>query len=121
MKKQAAFTLIEVLLALLIIAIAFTALMKASSENIRYTERLKTKTLAHLVAMQGVTMIQLGLITLQSQQPTTEASKQFNQTWYWRVRAVPTALPRIQRIYVTVSQTPAGPFGNEIQAYWYSP
>ena len=60
MINKKAFTLIEVLLALAVIAIALTALLKVTSQDVSYARRLKDKTLSHWVAKQGVSMVQLG-------------------------------------------------------------
>jgi prepilin-type N-terminal cleavage/methylation domain-containing protein len=49
---QSGLTLIEVLVALAIISIALTAIIKATSENIRGTAYLQDKTIAMYVARQ---------------------------------------------------------------------
>ncbi|MDQ1363726.1 MAG: ral secretion pathway protein, partial [Pseudomonadota bacterium] len=48
---QRGFTLVEILVALTIIAIAMAALIKASGDYTASTSYLKQKTLAHYVAM----------------------------------------------------------------------
>ncbi|WP_188883546.1 type II secretion system minor pseudopilin GspI, partial [Alicyclobacillus cellulosilyticus] len=80
------FTLIEVLLALAVLAIALTALLKATSQDVNYTQRIKERTISHWVAMQGVSAIQLGLITIPAGQPITEVTSMLNQNWYWRAQ-----------------------------------
>lgn len=42
-RKTSGFTLIEVLLALTIIAVALTALLKAIAQNVEHTQRIKEK------------------------------------------------------------------------------
>ena len=79
------FTLIEVLLALAIIAISLTALLKATSEDISITDRIKNKSISHWVAMQGVAAVQLGLIKIHLNQEATEVTTLLGQKWYWRV------------------------------------
>jgi len=112
------FTLIEVLLALAIIAIAFTALLKATSVDILGTQRVKDKTISHWVAVQGVTLIQLGLLGRAGDQATlSEVTQLFNQRWYWRATITPTSLLSIQKIQVTVSKNQAGPFTDPLVAY----
>ncbi len=58
-KKSKGFTLIEVMVALTIIAIALASLIKASGGHTRSAGYLKNKTLAHYVAMNEVTQIQI--------------------------------------------------------------
>jgi len=52
------FTLIEILVALSIIAIALGALIKASGDHTHSSSYLKDKTLAHYVAMNELTLLQ---------------------------------------------------------------
>jgi len=57
--KNKGFTLIEVMVALAIIAIALAALIKASGNYTRSAGYLKSKTLAHYVAMNEVSRLQI--------------------------------------------------------------
>ncbi|KTD36233.1 type II secretory pathway protein LspI [Legionella nautarum] len=118
--KQKGFTLIEVLLALSVIAIALTALFKATAQNVSQTQRIKEKTIGHWVAMQGVTMVQLGLLQLTNQE-MTKVTTMLGQRWYWRVKMNPTAIKSMQQITITVSRNQAGPFRDPLIAFWYKP
>ena len=115
------FTLIEVLLALSIIAIALTALIKATAQTVTSTSRVKDKTISHWVAMQGVTMIQLGLLNVSANQEISEATNMLGQRWYWRAKLTPTAINHIQQINITVSKHQAGPFGDLLIAFRRQP
>ncbi len=110
MKTFKGFTLIEVLLALAIIAIALTALLKASSEDVILTQRIKEKSISHWIAMQGVTSIQLGLIPVNPNEEITQVTKMLGQRWYWRAKLTPTMVSSMQQITITVSTHQAGPF-----------
>ncbi|MCW8934860.1 MAG: type II secretion system minor pseudopilin GspI [Gammaproteobacteria bacterium] len=59
MNKLKGFTLIEVMVALTIIAIALASLIKASGGHTNSAAYLKSKTLAHYVAMNEVTQLQV--------------------------------------------------------------
>lgn len=119
-KKQTGFTLIEVLLALAIIAIALTALLKATASNVANTGRIKDKTISHWVAMQGVSMIQLGLLPIKLNQEVTEVTTLLGQRWYWRAKVSSTPLKSVQQILIRVSKTQAGPFGDPLVAFKYN-
>jgi general secretion pathway protein I len=114
------FTLIEVLLALAIIAIAFTALLKATSMDITGTQHIKDKTISHWVAAQGVTLIQLGLLGKDAHTELSEVTTLFNQRWYWRATIKPTTIHAIQEIHISVSKNQTGPFREELMAYRYN-
>lgn len=117
--KTKGFTLIEVLLALAIIAIALTAILKATAQNIENTQRVKEKTISHWIAMQGVSMIQLGLIQINPSQESTQVTTMLNQKWYWRAKINSTPIKSMQQINISVSQKQAGPFREELSAFRY--
>ena len=115
------FTLIEVLLALSVLAIALTALIKSTAQTVVGTSRIKDKSISHWVAMQGVTMIQSGLLTVSPHQTSSQVTKMFGQRWYWRATLQPTIIPHMQQISITVSKHSSGPFSDELIAFKYQP
>lgn len=117
--SQTGFTLIEVLLALAIIAIGLTALLKATAQNIANTSRIKEKSISHWVAMQGVTIIQLGLLPASTSQEVTQVTTMAGQKWYWRAKLSPTSIKHVDLITITVSNKSAGPFSDPLVAFRY--
>jgi len=114
--KSNGFTLIEVLLALAVIAIALTALIKATAQTVAGTTRVKEKSISHWVAMQGVSMIQLGLVGSGSQD-ISQVTDMLGQHWYWRATLQPTQINHMQQINITVSRNQSGPFGDLLIAF----
>ncbi|MFI4919477.1 MAG: GspI family T2SS minor pseudopilin variant LspI [Legionellales bacterium] len=129
MKKQPAlyrvrgsgFTLVEVLLALAVIAIALTAMLKVTAQNIETTHRIKEKSISHWIAMQAVSMIQLNLIAVNQSQESTQATTMFDQKWFWRAQIKTSPMPTIQLITISVSAKEIGPFREELTAFRYVP
>jgi len=80
--KSAGFTLIEVMVALTIIAIALASLIKASGGHTNSAAYLKTKTLAHYVAMNEVAQLQIDKAwpDLGSTKKSTEMA---GIEWFW--------------------------------------
>ncbi|MDI9819497.1 MULTISPECIES: GspI family T2SS minor pseudopilin variant LspI [unclassified Legionella] len=115
----AGFTLIEVLLALSVIAIALTALLRATAQNITNTQRLQEKTISHWIAMQGVSMIQLGLLSVTPSHETTQVTNMLGHRWYWRVKVNQTPISHVQQLTITVSKNQAGPFASPLTAFRY--
>lgn len=113
------FTLIEVLLALAIIAIALTALLKSTAQTIESTNRIKEKMIGHWVAMQGITMIQLHLVQVNLTQENTQVTTLMGMSWYWRTKLDPTPFKNVQKITLSISLNPAGPFHEELTAFRY--
>ena len=76
------FTLIEVLVALVIIAVALGAIMSASGSQAQQTAYLKHKTLAHWVAMNEMTKLQLEE-TWPAIGEKKGSSSMANTEWFW--------------------------------------
>lgn len=115
------FTLIEVLLALAILAIGLTSLLKSNAQNIQFASRLKDKAIAHQVAMSAIADIQTNAVTVPVNRETTHTTKALGATWYWRASVSPTTLPSLQQIAVSVSPRKTGPFTNRLIGYRYAP
>lgn len=113
------FTLIEVLIALAIIAISLTALLKSISQSILTTQRIQDKTTSHFVATQGITLAQLGLLPLTN--GSTQATEMFSQRWYWRIETSQSPIKKVRVLTVTVSKNQAGPFQEALRAFHYEP
>lgn len=120
-RTVAGFTLIEVLIALTIIAIALTALLKSTAQTVSSTQRLKEKSISHWVAMQGVSMIQLGLVAVKTNEEMTQVTNMLNQRWYWRVKITTTPIKSVEKITITVSKNQGGPFTSPLIAFRYAP
>ena len=102
MRKSAAFTLIEVLIAVAIIAIALAAAIRATNQSIRVTRHVRTITTAHFVAMNVLSSIQVGLISFnRTDQSLHEKTKMLSREWLWTAHAQ-TVDQNIKRVTVTV-------------------
>lgn len=105
MNNKLGFTLIEVLIALAIISIAFTAILKATAQNIQNTLYLQDKTLATWVGTEIINDIRVGLLKLTA--PTYQVADRttlLNQTFFWQATLKPTNNPHIHEIEVKVNQ-----------------
>jgi general secretion pathway protein I len=118
-KCSRAFSLIEVLLALAIIAIALTALLKATSHDIVFNTRIKSKMLSHWVSLQGISMGQLGLLPLQDKQEISQRSVLLQEEYYWRISMQPTSLSKVKKLFISTSQSQNGPFNRTLVGYKY--
>jgi general secretion pathway protein I len=101
--QSAGFTLIEVLIALAIISIALTAILKSTAQNIRDTDYLQQKTIAHWVGLEIINAARAGVITLtpEDNQKTAETTM-LNSQWIWEATLKSTPNPSISEINVEV-------------------
>ena len=110
MNKQKGFTLIEVLVALAILAIALTALLQNTASIVQTNRRLDESLMKHWVAMQAINAIQLGIVSVENNALATHSYQLFGQTWYWQAQSQTTFIKTMREIHVRVSEQKMGPF-----------
>jgi general secretion pathway protein I len=102
--RHRGFTLIEVLVALVIVAVGMSALMGALSSSARTVTYMQDKTFAEWVALNKIATVRVSL--QQGQIPavgTTNGDLDFaNRSWHWRQDVVASQVPGINRIDVKV-------------------
>jgi general secretion pathway protein I len=95
------FTLIEVLVALAIVAIGMAAVMGALTSSANTISYLRDKTFAQWVALN-----QIANLRLSGQQPPTgnsDGDTDFaGRSWHWRQEVVATEVPGVERIDISV-------------------
>ena len=116
-KKLRGFTLIEVLIALAIVAIALAAVIKATSSDVKNTDRIKSVTIGHWVQMHAIAMLQLKLLNPKSSQTISQVTTMLNQKWYWRAQLTNTPSKTMRKATITISQSRQGPFLQPLVAY----
>lgn len=102
-RKRDGFTLLEVLIAMVILAIAFATAYLSLGSSARSLLRLQDKTAAQWVAMNVVARVQTELLALPNNASTSGNDVMFNLTWKWTLSVFPTEAPNIFRITVDVS------------------
>jgi general secretion pathway protein I len=100
-RRSAGFTLIEILVALAVIAIGTVAVAAAVSGNVSNAAYIQDRTLAHWVAMNKVAELQVA-----QQWPSTGTERGdsllASQEWNWEVKVSDTDDPDVRRIDVQV-------------------
>lgn len=106
LRRDWGMTLVEVLIALAIVAIAMTAISKAISENIRATAYLQDKTLSMWVGQYIINEIRAGVLKLpDSADKLKDSIEMLNKNWYWQAYQEETPNLRIKKILVNVYAT----------------
>ncbi|CAI1926529.1 Tfp pilus assembly protein PilV [Serratia quinivorans] len=96
-------TLLEVMVALMVLAIAGLAAMKTSTEQVRNLDYLEQKQIAAWVAENQMTWLRLQNVWPAERwhQGQTEMA---DQTWYWRWQGVSTTTPKLRALEIEVHQ-----------------
>ncbi len=97
--KKQGFTLLEVLVALAVLAIGLAAVMKVSIENAENARYLRDKTLAHWVAMNVLTEIQ---IREESPKLDEGTAMMAAREWVWVLKVSETMDKDLRRLDIEV-------------------
>ena len=99
------FTLVEVMVALAIVAIALPALLMALYQHIDYTAYLRDKTLAYMVAenKQAEIRLVIGSTRNLSAGKDSGLASMADREWYWWVETKATEVEKFFRVDITVS------------------
>jgi len=98
------FTLLEVLVAMVIIGIALLALASTGSRQVRQLGELQEQTLAHWVAQNVITEFRLS-----NGHPVGEThgvEKMGDRNWYWYLNAAPASDPLLLRLDAVIYSDP---------------
>jgi general secretion pathway protein I len=106
-QNEAGLTLIEVLIALLILSIALTAVIKSTAQNIKNTLYLQNRTIATWIGTDIINNARLGILKVPAAPDhLAETSLVLGQSWSWEVKLNDTPNSHIKEIDVAVYQVP---------------
>jgi general secretion pathway protein I len=107
------FTLVEVLVALMVVAIGLAALMVAVSGTARSSAYLRDKTLAQWIALNRLTEVRLNMTKFG--QNTDKGELDFaGRTWHYDTRYFDTSIATMKRVVVRVYEGNAKAKGNPL-------
>lgn len=107
------FTLVEVLVALMVVAMGLAALMVAVSGTARTSGYLRDKTLAQWMALNRLSEVRLNLTKFGQNADTGEINFA-NRTWHYDTRYFDTSIATMKRVVVRVYAGDAKTKGNPL-------
>ena len=113
MRRAQGFTLVEVLVALMIVALALAALMVAVSGTARTSGYLRDKTLAQWIALNRITEVRLNMTQFGQNTDTGEIDFG-NRKWHYDTRYFDTSFASMKRVVVRVYLGDAKTKGNPV-------
>ncbi len=102
MNRKNGFTLVEVLIALLIVSLVFFSCLLTLSEMIRNTETLTDKTISALISNNIITQTKLGMI---KDDVSSGNQVMLNHTWHWSIQRENTDVENLKKINVIVKNS----------------
>ena len=103
-KHHAGFTLIEVLVALFIVALGIGALLSTLTSAATTVDHLRDKSFAEWIALNQITQARLATSSTGTGSSSGEVDYAGNK-WYWRQQVVDQGIAGIRRIDVEVTRT----------------
>ena len=110
MRATRGFTLVEVMVALAIVALALPALLVALSRQVDATGYLRDKSIAQMVASNKLTELRIISRARQSvlQGRESGSSEMADREWFWWMESQPTEVPQFFRIEIDVALDEGG-------------
>ena len=102
-RPQEGFTLLEVLVALAVFAVAAVSLMSVSQSQLTLSRQIEDKTFAHWVALNQITEMQLRQAWPDAGEERSRAPMAGRQ-WDITVKTSPTTATAMRRVEVSVSE-----------------
>jgi general secretion pathway protein I len=99
---QQGFTLLEVLVALVIVALGLIAAFGQVNQTLTTTSRLRDKTIAHWVAMNEMTKLRL-LGEFPAVGDRSDEVEMARATWRYTIKVVKTEMATFRRVDISVS------------------
>ncbi len=111
--RSRGFTLVEVLVALVIVALGLTALMVAVNGTARTSGFLRDKTLGQWIALNRLSEVRLNVVKFGQNTDTGELDFG-NRKWHYDTRYFDTSIPSMKRVVVRVYLGDAKTKGNAV-------
>ncbi len=121
MKRMSGFTLLEVLVAMAVLAIAMGAIINAATQSIASTAWLRDQTFASWVALNKVNEQLLAAEPWPDEGIVRGSAELANRAWLWESRFAKTDDPDLRRLEVTVRSVENGPVLSTLTAFKANP
>lgn len=121
MRRAAGFTLLEVLVALAVLAIAMGAIIHAATQSIENTAGLRDRTFAGWVALNQINQLLLDNNPWPAEGVRKGNADLANRAWHWEARFAKTDDPDLRRLEVSVRATESAPALSTLVAFRANP
>ena len=103
--RQSGFTLVEVMVALAVVAIALPALLVALYQQVDSTAYLRDKSMAHAIAANKLTELRLLSRARQGLFRGNDGgvAEMGDREWYWWLQTRPTEVEQFHRVEISVA------------------
>ena len=118
MNKNKGFTLIEVMIALVVLSIGLGALIASSTQNIRVYQTLQQRYIESWTSLNIINQIQLEQLKLSDTLPISGTQIIKGIKCYWQAKKYPTPTPHLFKIAVMTKMQAIGPYQYTEHGYY---
>lgn len=114
------FTLLEVMVALVVVAIGLGALLIATTQNIRTYELLKEHMIQQWVELQTENKLHLQLLSSKNMLPFSDTTTLMGLKCYWQVQFQSTAIQDLYFVKISSKVNQQGPWTHHANTYLFA-
>jgi prepilin-type N-terminal cleavage/methylation domain-containing protein len=115
--RQNGFSLIEVMVALLVLSIGLGALLVATTENTRIYQKLQQRFIQNWVELQASNLLKMKMIDVSVGQPYQAVTQIKGIPCYWKVELQNTTIPNTYTANIYTRMKNNGPWEHQIKTY----
>ena len=115
--SEKGFSLIEVMVALLVLSIGLGALLVATTENTRVYQKLQQRFIQHWVEVQASNLLKMKMIDVSLGQPYTAVTQIKGIPCYWKVELQSSSLTQTYTARIFTRMRANGPWDHQIQTF----
>lgn len=117
--SQKGFTLIEVMVALMVLSIGLGALLVATTENTRVYQKLQAHFIQNWVDIGATNLLKTNQLEVSLSRPYNAITTIKGIKCYWQVKLIPTTIPMIYQAQILSRMTPAGPWEHRAITFYH--
>lgn len=115
--KQHGFTLIEVMVALLVLSIGLGAILVATSQNIRTYQSLQSSFIHNWIEIQASNLLNMHMLDVEPTRPYNAVTTIKGIRCYWKVELKPTAINDVYKAIISTKVSDQNHWQHHIQTY----
>lgn len=103
--KQNGFTLIEVMVALVVLSIGLGAILVATSQNIRTYQSLQANFIHNWIELQASNLLNMHMLDVEPNRPYNAVTTIKGIKCYWKVELKPTGINEVYQAIISTNTT----------------
>jgi|LauGreDrversion4_2_1035121.scaffolds.fasta_scaffold22983_4 prepilin-type N-terminal cleavage/methylation domain-containing protein len=115
--RQKGFSLIEVMVALLVLSIGLGALLVATTENTRIYQKLQQRFIQNWVELQASNLLKMKMIDVSVGHPYHAVTQIKGIPCYWKVELQNTSIADTYVANISTRMKPYGPWEHQVKTY----